>query len=46
MALLALDHETKESHFTLIVPAPSAAALDDATFSIMMSKLREAMAAR
>ena len=46
MALAALDHETKESHFTFIVPAPSAAALDDATFSTMMSKLREAMAAR
>jgi S1-C subfamily serine protease len=46
MALLALDHETKESHFTLIVPVPSAAAMDDATFSTMMSKLREAMAAR
>jgi len=43
MALAALDHETKESHFTFIVPAPSAAALDDATFSTMMSK---AMAAR
>ena len=46
MALAALDHETKESHFTLIVPVPSAAAMDDATFSTMMSNLREAMAAR
>lgn len=46
LALLAVDHETREGLFTVVLPSANPATLDDAAFAAMVAQFRSAVNAR